>query len=124
MSAPDGLRPPEPDGAYLTADTFELVRQYRNAKRSADMWGKFAVEVRDQVAAILGTARYGHYAGKRVVTVSRTRPRRFQTLVFKAEHPALYEQFCVAPDADEVRLILPDALPGDPPTAQAEDTDG
>lgn len=105
---------PEPDGVYLDSTTFELIKQYRDAVKAITMWDRLRADVRDQLVKIMDGNAYGHYYGRRILTVTRSRPRRFDQSAFAADNPGLYEQYRVTPDHDEVRLILARDLPGDP----------
>src|SRR5262245_57400253 len=100
------MRPPEDGGVRLDVTGYGLLRQYQSAGQTIEMWKKFRDEVKAQILAVLGAHPYGHFGGRRVLSVGRTRPRRFDVKAFAADHPGLHAQYLREADEDEVRLYL------------------
>lgn len=95
----------------VDATVYELALQYRDACRSVAMWSDYKRQLRDQITKIMGRYTYGDYNGRRIVTVIRTTPKRFNTGAFAEMHPGLYEDFRVSGD-EEVRISVAKDLPG------------
>lgn len=102
---------PEPGGVFLDAGSFDLIKQHRDAVRAIHMWTELKDQVREQLIKIMGDASFAHYAGQRVLTITRTRPKRFDTKAFAADNPGLYEQYLREPDEDEIRVSVSRDLP-------------
>lgn len=92
--------------AELDGTGFELVRQYHSATQTIKMWTDYRKEVREQLIKLLDQADYARFRGNTVVTVVRTRPRRFNTSAFAADHPDLFEQYREEAAEDEIRLSV------------------
>lgn len=101
----------EPITVDLDSTSYELLLRYETARRALALWTEEKIKAKDQLVGIMGDAGIGHYAGRKVVTVVRSRPRRFDSEAFKADHPALYDGYLKAPDADEIRLSPAKNLP-------------
>ena len=94
---------------------FELVRQYSTASQTIRMWTDFREEVRERLLKLIGDADKGTFCGDTIVTVTRTRPRRFNRTAFTSDHPDLAERYVEAAEKDEIRLSI-GKLPPEEPT--------
>jgi len=102
----NGLTPPEEGGVVLDATGWELLCRYAVAAASINMWVDEKREAKEALLKILGSANHGHHGGRRVISVVRTRPKRFNQSAFAEMHPGLWDQFREEPAEDEVRLAL------------------
>lgn len=98
----------EPAGPELELDSagMELVRQYDTATRTIKMWTDYRSDTREALIKLLGSAPGARFANRTVVTVTRTRPRRFNVAAFAADHPQLFERYRETPATDEIRLSV------------------
>lgn len=98
---------PTPDPiAELDEADFELVCQYAAATQTIKTWTDYRKELREPLLKRLAEAEYAQFRGQTVVTVVRSRPRRFNFTAFSADHPDLAERYREDATEDEVRLIL------------------
>lgn len=96
----------------------ELARQYATAGATIKMWTDFRMGVRERLVGLIGGADAGLYQGEQVLTVIRTRPRRFNVHAFSADHPDLFEQYREQAEEDEIRLSVKiESLPEEPADA-------
>ena len=100
--------------ATLNADGLRMVVRYETARKALAMWGDEKDLARDELLAFLDGIDHASYEGRTIVTVSRTRPRRFDQSAFAADHPGLYERYRREAETDEVRLILAKVIPNLP----------
>jgi len=105
----DGI--PERTSAELDAVGYELLLRYETARRAIAMWDEERTIAGDELKKILELIDDGMYQGRKVVSVTRTRPRRFDVTAFKEDHPSIYEEYRKEPDEDEVRLNPAKNLP-------------
>lgn len=94
----------------FNADTLRLLVRYETARKALAMWDEEKTKARAELLAAMGDESEATYLGKPVLTVSRTRPRRFDQAAFIADHPNLAEQYR-AEGNEEIRLILAKNLP-------------
>lgn len=97
--------------AHLTVDGLRLVHRYDTARRALAMWTEEKDKARAELIAALGDNTEGLFDGKRVVSLSHSRPRRFNKGDFASDHPDLYERYLAEADEDEVRLNVIEKLP-------------
>jgi len=97
--------------ASLTVDGLRLLHRYDTARKALAMWTEEKERVRVELIAALGDNTEGNFDGKRVVSISRSRPRRFNKADFALDHPQLHDRYLVEPDEDEIRVWVPDKLP-------------
>lgn len=96
----------------FNVDGFRMVVRYETARKARAMWDDEVAAAREELLTFLGDGiEHGIYEGQNVVTVSRTRPKRFDQSAFAADHPAIYEHYRKEAEVDEIRLILPRHLP-------------
>jgi hypothetical protein len=98
--------PPEEGGVVLDATGWDLLCRYAAATSAMAMWSDERREAKEALVKILGPADHGHHGGRRVVSVIRTRPKRFNQSAFSEDHPGLLDQYREEPAEDEVRLTL------------------
>ena len=99
-------------GLPLDAEAISLVYRLRSVSKTIAYWAEIKRDLRDQILKALGDAPYGDYEGQRVVTVIRSRPRRFNVGHFTLDHPALAEAYREDGD-EEIRLTLAKTFPGE-----------
>ncbi len=88
----------------LDGTGFELVRRYASATREIKRWTEYRAELREYLLKLVGDAGTARHMGLPVLTVIRTRPRRFNFTAFASDHPDLAEQYREAPAEDEIRI--------------------
>jgi hypothetical protein len=98
----------------LNADGLRMILRYETARKAMAMWEAEKAASRDELIEFLAEADHASYMGRELVTVSRTRPRRFDQSAFAADHPALFERYRRESDTDEIRLILARNIPNLP----------
>lgn len=102
----------------LDAEGFELVRRLRSVSKTIAYWSGIKREIRDELLKVIGPEDGADWSGQRVVTVVRSRPRRFNLSLFSLDHPALAETYREDGD-EEVRLTLAKTFPGEGEAADA-----
>jgi len=98
----------------LNADGLRMILRYETARKAQAMWQAEKDAARDELLAFLGDAAHASYEGREIVTVVRTRPRRFDQTSFAEDNPSLYERYRRVADHDELRLILARNIPNLP----------
>jgi hypothetical protein len=94
MDANGGKAPgPEPGGVVLGATGWYWLRRYVQCKIAADHWEKDRIEARDKLAEIMGDYEFGHHGGRRVMSVIRVKPKKFNQAAFAEDHPGLWDQY-------------------------------
>jgi hypothetical protein len=96
----------------LDLEILQQVRAYRDLGRTIKYYTEQRAKVREYLVKVLDGIDTGTFNGYQVVTVVRTRPKRFDSTAFADAHPGLYEQFRTEAD-EETRLIVGHDLPGD-----------
>lgn len=108
---------PTPDPVHeLDEGELELVRQYSTATQTIRLWTDWRKEIRGPLLKVLAEADCAKFRGETVVTVVRTRPKRFNVAAFAADHPDLFEHYREEATEDEVRLSI-----GKLPAGEADD---
>jgi hypothetical protein len=94
----------------LTEHEQELAREYVQAADAIRSWGEIKNKCRDQLAASLGED-VGTVGGVVAITVSRTRPHRFNLSRFSRDHEALTAQYTEAATTPTVKIIPHKGVP-------------
>lgn len=102
----------EPNGSdavwtTLDVDGYQNVLAYDTARAAIIGWEDTKLKAKSAIEIILGEANKGMFAGKHVVTISRSRPRRFNRALFASDHPDLYERYLEPAEEPEIRLWVP-----------------
>jgi hypothetical protein len=84
---------PEPGGVVLDATGWYWLSRYVTCQIAAAQWEKERVEARDKLTEIMKDYDHGHYGGRRVMSVVRVRPKKFNQAAFSEDHPALWDQY-------------------------------
>lgn len=97
--------------AILTVDGLRLLHRYDTARKALAMWTEEKDKVRAELLEALGENTEGFFDGKRVVSITHTRPRRFNRADFALDHPQIYDRYLTEAEEEEVRLNVLDNLP-------------
>lgn len=97
--------------AVLSVDSLRLLHRYDTARKALAMWTEEKEKVRAELIATLGDEPDGTYDGSLVVSISRSRPKRFDLAGFAQDHPELHRQYLAEPQFDETRIWVPKRLP-------------
>jgi hypothetical protein len=91
----------------LNVDAYQFVLAYDTARTAIAGWEDTKAKAKHAIAETLGVANRGMFSGKHVVTLSTSRPRRFNRAAFAEDHPDLYERYLEPASEPETRLWVP-----------------
>lgn len=95
----------------LDEDGYTLVLRYAGIRAQIADLAEEKEKIRAELAGILFDVDHGFFNGEQVVTVTRSRPKRFDLKAFRDDHPALHERYLREAIAEEVRLTVAKTLP-------------
>jgi hypothetical protein len=89
----------------LTDHEIDLLLDLVSANEVVRMAEETARKVKDQLAASMDGFTHGLVDGTHVVTISRSRPERFDIKRFRAENEVTAKAYTVSAEADVVRVL-------------------